>query len=262
MLKRKICLLFFYAYAAILWAEPNSSSSQQNPDSLQPQKAPVYGFARAFPISYALPNATITILETGEKYKTDANGNFGPIYYPIGKPITLVFKKWGYKTTQSATMTVPKEGLQGPHENISFQVPSSLTFYLYSKIVGARFDENSCHVATTVTALNKTLNDERQGEMGATIKLIPTTNDKPFYFDIFKTGFLKNYTNPFTRTLTQVSADGGAGFFNLPPREQPYIMQAYKNGVKFTEVKFICRKNAFINMSPPQGPKAVWYTNK
>lgn len=84
----------------------------------------VSGFARSFILGNKLSNATVTILETGEQIKTDSEGHFGPIEYNVGEPITLELKKWNYKTTQSATMIVPKEGLTGPHNNITFQVPT------------------------------------------------------------------------------------------------------------------------------------------
>src|SRR5580704_16797097 len=72
-----------------------------------PETAPVSGFARSFLTESDIENATITILETGQKLKTDSHGQFGPILYPIGKPITLLSEKWGYKSTQSSTMIVP-----------------------------------------------------------------------------------------------------------------------------------------------------------
>src|SRR3990167_263212 len=142
--------------------------------------APVSGFARAFVLGNALSNATITILETGEKIKTDKEGHFGPISYPIGKPITLVFEKFGYKTTQSATVMVPREGLTGPYNNITFQVPSLETYYLLSSIIGAKVDDKACHVVVTVTAFQKTMDDIPQGEVNAKLTLIPETNQTAF----------------------------------------------------------------------------------
>ncbi len=219
--------------------------------------APVTGFARSFLTESDIPNATITILETGEKLKTDSHGQFGPIYYPIGKPITLIFEKWGYKTTQSGTVIVPPEGLTGPRHNITFQIPSIATFYLFSKIIGAHFDKEKCHVVTTVIANGRTLEDRRQGEPGATITLTPNVNEIPFYFDLFTGPFFKGRTNPFTKGLTATTEDGGVGFFNLPPSDKPYTLSAEKAGIPFTTAQFICRKDAFINISPPRGPSTL-----
>lgn len=218
--------------------------------------APVSGFALSFLLSTPISNATITVLETGDIYKTDSNGKYGPFQYPVGKPITLVFSKWGYKTIQSGTVVVPTEGLTTPYSNITFQIPSVPTYYVLKAAVGAKSEENACHVTSTVTAYHKTLNDVPQGEEGTEVMLTPNVNIKPFYFDVFKSGPLKDYTNPFTRTLTATSKDGGIAYFNLPPSDQPYTLSAVKKGVVFSEAQFLCRKGALINISPPRGPSA------
>jgi hypothetical protein len=54
--------------------------------------------------------------------------------------------------------------------------------------------------------------------------------------------------------LNKTSEDGGVAFFNLPPRDEPYVISAEKSGVKFTEAVFTCKKGVFINISPPRGP--------
>ncbi|OGT45893.1 MAG: hypothetical protein A3E83_02275 [Gammaproteobacteria bacterium RIFCSPHIGHO2_12_FULL_41_20] len=219
--------------------------------------APVSGFARAFILGTAISNATITILETGEKIKTDKTGHFGPISYPIGKPITLTLEKFGYKTTQSATVFVPREGLTGPYNNITFQVPSIETYYVLASVIGAKIDDKACHVVATITAYHKTMDDAPQGEAAAKITLIPDTQQLPFYFGMFESGPLKGKTNPFTKGLTQTSEDGGLAFFNLPPRDQPYTISASKPGLGFTEAQFLCRPGVFINISPPHGPMVM-----
>ncbi|VVC76949.1 hypothetical protein AQUSIP_22760 [Aquicella siphonis] len=232
-------------------------STLSSPASAAEEFAPVSGFARSFILGTELSDATITVLESGLKLKTDSHGRFGPFLYPVGKPITLLFEKWGYKTTQSGTFIVPRDGLTGPHDNITFQIPSIETYYLLSTIIGVDFDKNSCHVVTTVMAYGKTLDDPEQGEPGAKITLTPSVNVTPFYFDIFEEGPLKGKTNPFTKGLTLTTRDGGVGFYNLPPREEPYTLSAEKNGVMFTQARFICRKDVFINISPPGGPMAT-----
>lgn len=218
--------------------------------------APISGFAQSFLLNMHLANGTVTVLETGQQFKTDKNGHFGPFPYPVGEPITLKFEKWGYQTTQSSTVIVPPEGLTGPYDNITFQVPSIETYYLLANVIGASIDENSCHITTTITAYHKTLEDVPQGIADATVTITPSVNQIPFYFDIFKKGPLKDKTNPFTRGLTKTSEDGGVALFNLPASEQPYVITAEKQGMKFTESTFICRKGVFINISPPKGPMA------
>lgn len=222
-----------------------------------PQLAPVSGFARSFLLGRPIANAKITIIETGMQITTDKNGRFGPFLYVVGKPITLLLQKRGFKTTQSGTQIVTRSGLIGSYHNISFQVPSIPTYYLIAALIGAKLDDDSCHVTTTVTAYHKTLYDIPQGEPNAQIVLIPKVNTMPFYFDIFKTRLLKDKTNPFTRSLTSTSLDGGVAFFNLPPRLLPYTLSAKKAGYEFSKAHFLCRKGVFINVSPPQGPSII-----
>jgi len=219
--------------------------------------APVSGFARSFILGTEISNATITILETGEKITTDTHGNFGPFRYPIGKPITLRFEKWNYKTTQSATFIVPKEGLSGPYDNITFQIPSLESFYLLKTIIGGKENADDCHVSTTIIKYHKTMNDIPQGEEGAKLTITPAIETPPFYFGIFESGPLKGKTNPFTKDLPSTSEDGGAAYFNVPASVKPYTLTAEKDGVKFSQVKFICNRGAFINISPPTGPMAA-----
>lgn len=221
-----------------------------------PQTAPVSGFARSFLTYNTIPNAKITILENGVQFNTDSDGRFGPFQYTVGKPITLVLEKQGFHTTQSATITVPPEGLNDPLHEISFQVPSDFAFNLFRYALGVTLDENACQVTAAITAHHKTMADIPQGEADAKAVLTPDANVKPFYFGIFKRGPLKDKTNPLQHHLTASSLDGGVGYLNLPPRDEPYTLTAVKAGVTFNEVKFIARKGMFINISPPQGPMA------
>ena len=219
--------------------------------------APVSGFARSFLSGEVIPDATVTVLESGLSLKTDKNGRFGPFYHPIGQRITLELSKSGYVTTQSATVVVPAEGLTGAYDNITFQVPSTYVYYLLSKAVGAGLDDESCHVTATVTAFHKTMDDIPQGEKDAVVTLEPSIKQSPFYFDIFTSGPLKGKTYPFPTGLTKTSDDGGVAFFNVPPRDKPYHIVAMKPGVQFADAEFMCEKGKFINLSPPRGPSAL-----
>ena len=218
------------------------------------QTAPVSGFARSFLTSNPISDATITILENGYQFTTDNNGRFGPFQWPVGESITLILEKKGYQTTQTATIVVPPEGLDKPLANISFQVPSNFAVTLFSYAMWVTIDKNACQVTATITAHNKTLDDIPQGEPGAVAILSPDPQVKPFYFSIFENGPLKDKTNPFNHTLIETSDDGGVAFVNVPPSDHPYTLLAVKAGVTFSEVKFIARKGAFINLSPPRGP--------
>lgn len=219
--------------------------------------APVKGFARSFLTGEPIPDATVQVLESGLSLKTDKDGKFGPFYHPIGQRITLEISKSGYVTTQSATVMVPAEGLIGPYDNITFQVPSTYVFYLLSKTVGAKLDDESCHVTATVTAYHKTMDDIPQGEKDSVVMLQPAIKPAPFYFDIFTSGPLKGKTYPFPTGLTSTSDDGGVAFFNVPPSDKPYHIVAVKKGVQFSDAEFMCAKGKFINLSPPRGPSAM-----
>ncbi len=50
------------------------------------------------------------------------------------------------------------------------------------------------------------------------------------------------------------SEDGGVMFLNIPVREEPYKISTYKAGYLFEDIEFVCRPNALVNISPPQGP--------
>lgn len=217
--------------------------------------APVTGMARTFGTNIPIPNATITVLETGEKFKTDKAGRYGPINWPVNKSMTLVFEKFGFRTMQSGTFQVPKEGLTTPYNNITFQAVDVLTFSLLTAAMGKKIDDEKCHVATTVTRYHKTLDDLPQGEPNVKVALTPNpTAEVPFYFDIFNSGPLKKYTNPFTRGLVETTEDGGIAYANLEPSETPYVITATKSGKVFNQVQFLCRKGVLVNISPPSGP--------
>lgn len=219
--------------------------------------APISGFARNFVDGKPIANAKITLLETKQQLTTDTQGRFGPFLYPVNQAVTLEFKKWGYKTTQSVTVINPPQGLMTANNNITFQVPSSITFFFFKLIIGAHLDAKYCHVATTITAPNKTLDDPIQGEAHAKIVSNPVIKEKPFYFDLFERGPWKTKTNPFTRNLMMTSPDGGVAFFNVPVSDKPYTITAEKKGKQFTRAQFICRQDAFINISPPHGPMLI-----
>jgi len=218
---------------------------------------PVKGFARSFISGSEIKDATITILETGQRIKTNAQGQFGPFYYPIGKPLTLFLEKTGYHPTQSATVFVPSKGLINDDAQMTLQVPSRIAYYFLTQVIGANENPNSCHVATTITSFHKTLDDDRQGETGATLRLNGHPISGTFYFNIFQDGWLKDKTNPFTKNLTKTTEDGGALIFNLEPREKLYVLSANKAGVVFNQVHFLCRRGVFINLSPPFGPSII-----
>jgi hypothetical protein len=217
----------------------------------------VSGFARSFISGKPIPGATITALED-ETFKchTDSAGRFGPFEWPIGKQITLVFEKpgsfWsGYRTTQTATLIVPPEGINDANylKNISFQVPSNLACKVLSWAMGITEDPQSGQIAATITPPNTTMDDIPQGVAEVKATLSPNVKSKTFYFGIFP---IFHKTNPLIRTLESTSLDGGVGFFNVPEGE--YTLEAKKNGVTFSTVRVKARKGVLVNASPPYGP--------
>ncbi|STX51005.1 Uncharacterised protein [Legionella busanensis] len=217
----------------------------------------ISGFARSFLSEKPIADATITVLEDENlKFKTDSKGLFGPFEWPVGQPLTLVFEKpgtfWsGYKTTQTATLIVPPEGINNTNflKNISFQVPSNIAYKFFSLAMGIKEDPNACQIAATITPPNKTLDDLPQGIEGVTVTLSPAINAKPFYFGILP---ITQKTNPFSRKLTATSLDGGIAFPNIPPGN--YILEAQKDGITFSKVNIKARNGILVNASPPFGP--------
>jgi len=166
-------------------------------------------------------------------------------------------------TIQTGTYVVPQEGFTGAQHELAIQAANDLLYAVLKPTweleSGQKLEKGMCHVLATITAYGKTLNDCPQGEAGATAYLIApgNYNHKVFYIGEFKSGPLKCKTNPFTKGLTETSADGGAFYMNLPPSRTPYTFSATKPGVQFSSVNFLCNKDAFINLNPPHGPTTL-----
>lgn len=220
----------------------------------------VSGFAHSFISEEPIVDAKVTVVENEAlTFKTDSAGKFGPFEWPVGAPVTLVLEKpgsfWsGYKTTQTPTIIVPPEGINNPDmfKNISFQVPSNMAYKLLSFAMGFTDDPNLCQIAATVTPPGITMKDIPQGIDGVKVTLSPEVSVKPFYFDIFP---VIHKTNPFVRTLTATSLDGGVAFMNVPPGN--YLMEATKDDISFSKVMITARKGVLVNASPPNGPTVL-----
>eukprot|EP01130_Rhizamoeba_saxonica_P001207 TRINITY_DN1110_c0_g1_i3.p1 TRINITY_DN1110_c0_g1~~TRINITY_DN1110_c0_g1_i3.p1 ORF type:complete len:183 (-),score=39.25 TRINITY_DN1110_c0_g1_i3:178-726(-) len=174
----------------------------------------------------------------------------------VGQKLTLIMEHSFYMTLQLPTLTVPEEGFVGEHHEITFQCLNYLVYYTFEAILVAETGEypqsDACTIITTVTAYGKTINDDPQGEANATITMVPKgTTELPYYLGIWR-----GKTNPFVHG-TSTSLDGGVVIFNVKPREEPYILSATKENVKFNAIEIKCRKGGLVNASPPHGPIVI-----
>jgi hypothetical protein len=249
---------------SVLWLA-GCSASYHPPLLLKCQSpsVPVTGYAKAFVGEDRIKHATISILETNQSFFTNEQGQFGFCALP-NQRITLSLEKHSqnplhnYQTTQEGTFYIPKIGFQGANNEITFQVPRKITYHLLQTILKSQRHTNPCidccNVATTITAHKKTLADDIQGEVGARITLRhhgkTISHRGLLYF-----GILFGKTNPFDISGTTSSEDGGVLIYNLPASRDLYTTSATKNGFYFSSEKFWCRKGAFINLSPPHGPR-------
>jgi hypothetical protein len=219
-------------------------------------KAPVFGFARSFVSSIAIPNATITVLEDPTlRYQTDNEGKFGPIMWTVGAPITLRLEKsgswWsGYRTTQTATLIVPPEGINHDRyvKNVSFQIVSNMAFSCISWVMGKAENPETGQLAVTVTPPNITMDDIPQGEPDVVISIEPDPGVKPYYLGIIpwlhKTNFFR------CQQLQATTRDGGVIFPDIPTGV--YKITARK-GERIAEIEARVDKGVITNASPPVG---------
>ena len=233
----------------------------------QSPRVAVKGYAKAFIGEERIAHASISLLENHQSIVTNEHGQFGFCALPKQR-ITLLLKKndknpmHNYHETQEGTFFVPKVGFQDSNNEITFQVPRKISYHLLEKIIKLKRHatpcENCCNVATTITAFQKTLSDDIQGEPGAKITLRHKgkyiSHHQLIYF-----GILLGKTNPFYISGKTSSKDGGVLIYNLPASSDLYEISAIKNQLSFSSEKFWCRKGTFINLSPPHGPRVIRY---
>jgi|GEM_PF-6961725 len=246
----------------------------------------------------AIPYATVTDLHTGEQWVSGKDG-YIKTNLEVGRKLSLMFNASAeYPDTQTATVTVPKEGLTGRDNEITFQVPSDWLYHVLKKSFG-EYKEGHCHVVTTVQEYGKNMHDD-DGLAGAKAKLISEKDNKVLDTDMYL-GQIGKYTEWFrpliangisslskafndkklikpVRTIVDkisefgedlkcksTSHDGAAIFFNVPQGE--YKLVAEKQGVEFTSSRIEVLPNSpvLINVSPPQSPREIkksYFSNK
>eukprot|EP01127_Copromyxa_protea_P007062 TRINITY_DN16991_c0_g1_i1.p2 TRINITY_DN16991_c0_g1~~TRINITY_DN16991_c0_g1_i1.p2 ORF type:complete len:236 (-),score=66.28 TRINITY_DN16991_c0_g1_i1:200-907(-) len=214
---------------------------------------PVEGIAVLYEYTHiVLADAKITWLETGQTTTTGADGRFS-FDVPVGTRVTFLFEKFLFVTTQTSTMIVPAGGLTGKYNQVVFQIPDDALWELFLMALPVKsVDPTKCHVVATVCAANKTYDTGLQGEVNSTVTVHPAINQAPFFFGVFD-----GLTNPFSRGLTSVSADGGVIWFNVDASDELREIDAHKPGKTFTSTKFWCRPGSFINAAPNQGPRVI-----
>jgi len=243
----KILKLILSVFIGIL--VQSTAINAADSDYWQTQVAAISGFAQPAGSSENIPGVEVIVLETGQTVAyTDSSGNYS-FEYPVGQSMTLMFRKNGYKTSQTGTFTVPPEGFSGLHNNITYQAIGHKLYELMKYAVEITSLEliksDACQLITTVTAYGKTLYDDPQGEPGATLSVQDqsgkTHHGKTCYFGIFRGKTLPVCFNQKT------SEDGGVFVLNLEakpnrdipndihPENNPYQVIASKPGLEYSE---------------------------
>eukprot|EP00041_Stephanoeca_diplocostata_P027790 m.771833 g.771833 ORF g.771833 m.771833 type:complete len:132 (+) comp23246_c0_seq1:516-911(+) len=104
---------------------------------------------------------------------------------------------------QSATSTVPQEGLTSRTSQIVLQVPMKITYDAIYEVSPGKKDSSKCSVVVTVCNVNKTINDKPQGLLGAKAFVHPPLETSTFYFGTW----FDNSTDPFPNNLNSSSWD-------------------------------------------------------
>lgn len=178
---------------------------------------------------------------------TDDRGGFSFEGLIPGEDATFVLTADGYETTQTATLTVPPEGLA----QVTFQAPVIELFRALAAVVRVVPDPRLCQLAATVVEAGADPYAVPIGEPGATVSLEPAAPPRsgPIYFQYFSESFILPL-----RVLTETTVDGGVLYVNLTPGS--YVLRAHKDGVSFNEARITCRPGVTVNAAPPWGLNA------
>lgn len=227
--------------------------------------------------------AEIVDLRTGERWRTGADG-YAHLRVETGRTLCLAFNKAGFPDTQTATVTVPEQGLTGPDNEITLQAPSRGLYRLLRLAVG-KPKPGTHYIVTTVSAAGRNLHDNPgeegrgiafrtpDGEKGVSVAL-KSLDGKTVLRDAMYLGNIGGISEwvrpiltarlPFLRALRarKTSRDGGLIFRDVPPGE--YVLEASKTGrdgrpMAFTSTRVSVLKDSpeLINASPPHGPKVL-----
>ncbi len=179
---------------------------------------------------------------------TDGNGHWRIDGVPVGAAVTFALAGDVRYPIQTATFTMPAEGL----EQVTFQSPSQVIIGAFETVLGTKVDPDRCVIAATVTRRGYSLYggaaDGTHGEPGATVAISPEPAEggDPIYFN----GAQFDVIWP-DRALTETTSDGGVLFVNVPPGT--YVLTATKPGATIRPVTVGCRAGVLTNASPPWG---------
>lgn len=234
----------------------------------------VAGFAQVHGSGDRLPDVEVIALEQDRKVAvTNARGEFS-FQYPSGQLLTLLFRAANYMSSQSATVKVPEEGFTTKN-GFTYQAISHWKFYILKV---ARFiswtpslKNDHCQMIVTVAGKGKTLNDNYQGEKGATLlidKIDDQQHEQAGNYHLCYYGTMPYfYTKPLCVGSTTTD-DGGVFVANIPPEDNKvHQITAVKQDTQFTTALFKCEQSKwkthaphavmFINLSPPTGPTVI-----
>lgn len=227
-------------------------------------------WAKSYETSKPIADAEITDIVTGEKWRTGKDG-YAEAHVAPGRILSLKFNKASHPGVQTATVTVPADGLKGEDREITLQVPGK-KLYKALRVALGKPKSGTHHVVTTVSAAGKNLHDD-SGEKDVVVTLRSADgkinrNDAIYLGTVFgKTEWLRPIAAERVPGLKRLrhkstSRDGGAIFKNVPPGE--YILEARKTGkdgkpVIFTTSRVIVFKDSpeLINVSPPHSPRVL-----
>lgn len=229
------------------------------------KKVPVHVFAKQYETSMPLSGAEITDIPTGETWKTDKDG-YAKFEVEAGRRLSLKFNKASFPEAQTASVTVPKDGLTGHDHEITLQVPGRKLYKALRTAIG-KPKPGTHAVVTTVSACGHNLHNDI-GECGVEVTLRSkdgkVRRDDAMYLGtvLGKTEWLRPIATSRISCLKKfrhkaTSHDGGAIFRDVPPGD--YIIEASKKGVVFSSSEVTIYKNSpeFVNVSPPHSPHVI-----
>ena len=242
-----------------------------------PKEVPVKVWVKQYETGTPVKNAKVIDLATGDSWKTGKDG-YAHLSVAPGRTLTLALHKALCPDIQTASVTVPPEGLTDLNNEITIQAAGSFLYKLLRLGIG-KPEADARHIIVTVSAAGKNLHDD-EGEAGVKLTL-RTADGQPVENSAMYLGKLLGKTEWFRPVLSaripflkrfakqETSGDGGVVFRNVKPEfknGQPaeYVIEASKTGPDGKPMTFSSAKVRIypdspevINVSPPLGPRVI-----